>query len=531
MGVEKEIEEVSIERLTEVVKKQFHRILRSNPKGWKLSKEERIRFEASKITIRNALKDCGYGDEGARVFIQNYMMEFVQKYGGINPNTIEKTIPFEHPSDMEFRTRFLILLWIRKKEAGKQALSALIEEYQWNQAKYEGEDAIYEVSIQDIDRAFYKEYRVLSYEEKLKILVQRIYEDYLGFGIIDRLLWMHLDGISSGVSKKGRTVWIFYHGTTFYFSCLTFKHEKEMIRVAKNLYRYENTGQLSQVKGYVTGTRKDGSRIVVMRPPFSESWAFFIRKFDIAKQLELEEILRRDREQAVYKTIKWIVKGCQVVGITGNQGSGKTTLLMAMVKFIPFVYTIRVQELTFELQLRERYPERNILSLRETESIQGQEALDLLKKTDGTVTILGEVATHEVASWLIQVAQTASLFTMFTHHAKTTKALVEGLRNALLKEGGFQNEKIALEQVLASVRFDIHMEKTREGERYVERITEIVPIDQNGNAFYRELIVWENGTYVWKNALSKEVRQAILKNLTVKEKQQFLADMGAWYEN
>ena len=266
-----------------------------------------------------------------------------------------------------------------------------------------------------------------------------------------------------------------------------------------------------------------------MRPPFSETWVFFVRKFDMAKQLELEGILKWDTNRDIYRMLKWIVKGCQVMGVTGNQGSGKTTLLMALIQFIPFAYTIRVQELTFELQLRERYPDRNILSLRETESISGQEALDLLKKTDGMVTILGEVATHEVASWLIQVAQTASLFTMFTHHAKTTKTLVEGLRNALLKEGGFQNETIALEQVVSSIRFDVHMEKTREGERYIERITEIIPNYQQEGVLSRDLIVWEKGSYVIKNQMSKETKYAILRHLTAKEKQQFLEEMGARY--
>lgn len=518
-----------IERLIEIVKQQFHRILRSNPKKWKISKEEIVRWEGSKRMIRQSLKECGYGDEIARGLIQNYMMEFIQKYGGISPDTIDFIVPFQSPSEIEIRTKFLILLFLREQTIGKNALAELIEVYHWNQSKYQGDDMIYEISVQDIERAFYQEYRKLSYEEKLKILVQRIYENYLGYGMIDRLLWMNLDGISAGVSKKERTIWIFYHGITIHLSCLMFEDERELIRVCKNLYRYENTGQLSQLRGYMTGTRKDGSRVVVMRPPFSESWAFFVRKFDIAKQLELEDILKWDTNRSVYQMIKWIVKGCQVIGITGNQGSGKTTLLMAMIRFIPFAYTIRVHELTFELQLRERYPDRNILSLRETENIPGQEALDLLKKTDGMVTILGEVATHEVASWLIQVAQTASLFTMFTHHAKTTKTLVEGLRNALLKEGGFQNEQIALEQVLSSVRFDIHMEKTREGERYIERITEIMPNAQQEGVLFRDLIVWEQGSYVIKNKISKETKQSILKQLTAKERQQFLIEMGVGY--
>ena len=530
--MEKDIQwHYKVEELIEVVKQQFHRILRSDPRRWNVSKEEVFRWESSKLKIRRALKECGYGDEGARVFIQNYMMDFLQKYAEISPETIDSVIPFQQPSEMEFRMRFLILLFLREQKVEKQAFASLIEEYHWNNSRYAGEDSIYEITKQDVDQAFYQEYRELLYEEKLMILIQRIYETYLGYGIIDRLLCMHLDGISAGVSKEEKTIWVFYHGTTIHIPCLVFEDEKEMIRVIRNLYRYGNHGQLSQAKGYITGSRKDGSRVVVMRPPFSESWAFFVRKFDSAKRLELEDILKQNANGIVYKVIKWIVKGCQVTGITGQQGSGKTTLLMALIGFIPFVYTIRVQELTFELQLRERYPERNILSLKETESVGGQEALDLLKKTDGVVTILGEVATHEVASWLIQIAQTASLFTMFTHHAKTTKDLVEGLRNALLKEGGFQNEKVAFDQVVSSVRFDIHMGKTREGHRYVQRITEILPKKVDGKVVCQDIIVWKEGGYEIKNSISKETREEIARNLTYEERKQFFLDMGETYGN
>ena len=513
----------SIAYLIEGIKEQFYQLLRVDPTKWKLSKTEQLRWEMSKQNLRMAIKNCSYGDEKARTLIQEYMKDFLETYFEMNHEKLEQIIPFSKPVRMEARTKFLILLYLTEQEQGKNALSFLIQTYYWNRPKYDGTEEIYEVNIQDLDRVFYLKYRELSYLEKLEIVVQRIYESYLGYGIADRILTMNLDGVSAGVSKDILSLWIFYKGTMIHFSCLAFEEERELIRICKNIYRYGNHGQLSQSKGYITGSRKDGSRVVVMRPPFSESWVFFIRKFDAAKQLELTDILLKDQEHILAPILRWIVRGCQVTGITGDQGSGKTTLLMALIGLIPHSYTIRTQELTFELQLRERYPDRNIVSLRETEQIGGQAALDILKKTDGVVTILGEVATNEVASWLIQVSQTASLFTMFTHHAKTTKDLVEGLRNALLQAGGFRNEEIAFRQVVTSIRFDIHMEKTRSGERFIERVTEIVPM---GNKLVtRDIVVWERGQYRRKNCMTDETRNCILKYLTAQERKQFLLDM------
>ena len=65
-------------------------------------------------------------------------------------------------------------------------------------------------------------------------------------------------------------------------------------------------------------------------------------------------------------------------------------MLMAMIEHIYATLTLRIQEMAFELNLRKLYPGRNILSFRETETISGQMGLDIQKKTDGSVNILGK---------------------------------------------------------------------------------------------------------------------------------------------
>ena len=78
---------------------------------------------------------------------------------------------------------------------------------------------------------------------------------------------------------------------------------------------------------------------------------------------------------------------------------------------------------------------------------------------------------------MIQAAQVASKFTLFTHHAKTFPNLVTALRNSMLRTGVFKDEKTAEEQVIQVLNFDIHLVKDFRGRRYIERITECVPIE------------------------------------------------------
>ena len=71
-----------------------------------------------------------------------------------------------------------------------------------------------------------------------------------------------------------------------------------------------------------------------------------------------------------------------------NRDAGKTTMLMGMIENIYETMNLRITETAFELHLRKIYPTRNILSMRETETISGQECLDVQKKTDGSVNII-----------------------------------------------------------------------------------------------------------------------------------------------
>ena len=323
---------------------------------------------------------------------------------------------------------------------------------------------------------------------------------------------MNIDGISGGVSglpesflsqvaqtssgdylaqvsehkvpRACDSIWIFFQGKSIRLAFLSFGSESELKRVCQNIYKYNNPGQLSDTNGYKINEMKDGSRVVVVRPSFSETWAFFVRKFDV-KRSTLEQWFKGEPgcDDSI-ALLKYLVKGARIISITGEQGCGKTTMLMGMIENIYETMNIRVQETAFELHLRKIYPTRNILTFRETDTISGQEGLDVQKKTDGSVNIIGEVATDPVASWMIQAAQVASKFTLFTHHAKTFPNLVTALRNSMLRTGVFKNEKTAEEQVVQVLNFDIHLKKDFKGKRYVERITECIPIESRNEYTY-----------------------------------------------
>ena len=504
--VEKDDKTYTLEKMRDYVKKRLDEITKINLYDIGLSEEELKRRKNKKYALKKALKGCTYGDVNDKRYVKELISDLLSKEYGVDETNISKAIPFDVPSLLTSQDKFDIIIYMYKKEFGYEALTELIKRYNLATLKYlQGESKpCYVITDDEIADIYEKEKLVLTFKDKLEVVVQRIYQHYKGYSSIDEIRDMNIDGVSGGVSglpesfisqvaqtsttdyieqvsehkvpRACDSIWIFFQGKSIRLAFLSFGTEAELKRVCQNIYKYNNPGQLSDTNGYKVNEMKDGSRVVVVRPSMSETWAFFVRKFDV-KRATVEQWTgdMAGKEKAI-ELLKYLVKGARITSITGEQGCGKTTLLMGLIENIYETMNLRITEMAFELHLRKVYPTRNILSMRETDTISGQECLDVQKKTDGSVNIIGEVATDPVASWMIQSAQVASKFTLFTHHAKTFPDLVTALRNSMLRAGVFKNEKTAEEQVVQVLNFDIHLQKDFRGRRYIERVTECIPV-------------------------------------------------------
>ena len=499
----------TLDMMMKFVKRRLDEITKVNLFDLGLSEEELKRRKNKKYELKKALKGCTYGDVNDKKYVKELIFDILSKEYGVDETNVSRAIPFDIPSLLTAQDKFDVLIYMYEKDYGYDALETIINKYHLNELKYTAGESkpSYVITPEEISDIYEKENFVLTFEDKLNVVVQRIYQLYKGYSAIDEIRDQNIDGVSGGVSglpesflsqvaqtdanvlnqvmdhkvpRACDSIWIMFHGVSIRLAFLSFGNESELKRVCQNIYKYNNPGQLSDSNGFKVNEMKDGSRVVVLRPSMSESWAFFVRKFDV-KRATLEQLIRCEGKEEAIELLGYLVKGARIISLTGEQGCGKTTMLMAMIENIYETMNIRVQEMAFELHLRKIYPTRNILSLRETETVSGQAGLDVQKKTDGSVNIIGEVATDEVASWMIQAAQVASKFTLFTHHAKTFPDLVSALRNSMLRTGVFANEKVAEEQVVQVLDFDIHLVKDFRGNRYIERVTECIPVEDVNN--------------------------------------------------
>ena len=337
----------TLEKMIEFVKRRLDEITKVNLYDIGLSEEELKRRKSKKYELKKALKGCTYGDVNDKKYVKELIFDLLAKEYGVSEMNISKAIPFDIPSILTPQDKFDILIYTYKKEFGYEALPEIINKYKLDEFKYiQGETKpCYVITEEEISDIFEKEKITLTFQDKLSIVVQRIYQQYKGYSSIDEVRDMNIDGVSGGVSglpesfisqvaqtdsadylsqieehkvqRACDSIWIMFHGKSIRLAFLSFGTEAELKRVCQNIYKYNNPGQLSDTNGYKINEMKDGSRVVVVRPSMPETWAFFV------KRATLEQIVLYPGKEDTIDLLKYLVKGARIISLTGEQGCRK----------------------------------------------------------------------------------------------------------------------------------------------------------------------------------------------------------------
>lgn len=572
-------EKYSLEALQIFVEENINTINRTSIDDLGKSPEEVLNAKKRKDLFKKQLKNCGLGDISSKQFIKSWIADLITQKYGVNDENIDYIINFDFPTVYD---KFYIILNRYKEIYKYDALKKLILDNELDQLKAVENENMYAITEEDINDIYEKEsygvVRKLSFKEKLEIVVQQVYERSHGLSVIDEIRDMNCDGLSLGVSgvpidfitkindmnAKNNTdikyplsyesVWLYFQGKEIYLKFISFGSQRELERVCKKIYRFNNQKQFTKSDGFIFNNMADFSRVAVFRPPYSEGWAAFIRKFDIDGDLELIE---GQNAHIVREFIDFIVKAKENLCVSGQQGAGKTTMLVGAVKKMYANITLRIWESYFETFLRFKMPHRNIVTLRETEELDGGRALESIKKTNGQVTIISEAAEDKIKNYVIKGALAASECVLWTDHSETADDLVQSHRNACLNVGGFRDEDKAEEQVLSVLKWNLHLKKDAEGERYIERITEFIRQDEreyiqesDTKSFYKNTVRFfekrtnakkykavniieydvENKKYVVKNEISEARKNAMYDNLMKDDKERFIEFLDSMKE-
>lgn len=565
-----EINIFAISYLRDGVKEKINERVGENLYELKINKKDIKKREQLKARLNKAIRSCAQGSVGEREYVKDEIKGILQTDFDVNEQTIDYIIPFNHINNLSPQDKFEILYVLNNREKDNMAFSKLNETCKFDREKRNEFGSYYEISEDDVQNAYDQLASSLNYVDKLEIVAQRIYQEEYGNSIADIIRYdIKVDGVSGGVSgasteqynfmeevmETGGTgkamsynsLWIFFRGKAIHLSFLSFKDDRDLIRVCKNLYRHGSVGHLTSKIGYKLSYQADGCRVVVVRPKMSTHWAFFIRKFDSAKNHTIDKLLLDENHELVTTLSKWAARGCLNLVISGDQNSGKTTFFKAMAIYFDRRNPIRTMEQEFEMWLNNAYTNLNCICLKASDDVPLFDIIAIAKKMDSAIMMLGEIGNFEYAGGYLSLCQAGTRSTIATIHTNTTQDLIDYMKNGGMFINLFRNEVAAEEQIAKSIQMDIHWVKSPDGKRYISYINEIVPLSNDINddkedalskianslrlmsrkqAYQvRPLVTYEDGKYVLKNTFCNGSVNRILRNLSENDVVEFNQDM------
>lgn len=480
----------TFEELVTIVLRDFTEIIKPDRGLMKTS----IEYEASlrnKSRIAQAARKCVYGEENARRTIIKVFHDIIASH----LLTLESCYSIFNFEDLEMlppEIKFEILLYCLAPQYGKNAVKFLNDTYKWSSPRYIAQSGLErrEVDYALVDTMFKEQmpYDSLSYEQCIDVISILVYQNSKGYGKIDTLMQQNIDGLELGtvgairyrllnanpdyVTERSCSIQL--DAQWIHLSFINFGTVDEIKRLVLNVSNTEGSEALTIKRPTKVVDMYNGSRVTCIRPNVGATWGLFVRSFSagvisVKKWLDKPEV---KNWEIVDKLLFYLCQCTENTAVTGQQNTGKTTLMKGLIGYYPY-FNIRVIEMSFELQLNEIYPDRNIFCTRNDEFTSATEVQDILKKTDGYLSMAGEIATNEVAANAMQFGLVASQATMFSHHGKDYMGLIEGLTNALLSSGQFNDRDSAQGLVLDVVKHNVHCDFHKKL-RVVDYIEEIV---------------------------------------------------------
>lgn len=490
---------ITVAQLGELVSQELSELVRDDDLVITTDKH----FEAlayKKRTLAKALDECIYGVEKAKNVVLSHIRYIIERELPEERDCCE-VVDFNDILYADPNIQWEVLIYIVKKLHRTNPMSYLCDKYALATERPVKNEITGNISNRCLfDEKFLTDVleeelgdHKLTYNEMLDIITILVYRSRYGFGVVDTLRGLDIDGFNFGTSGSVRyvidgtynvpyrttnSVWVQMHATWIHFSFLDFGKEEEMKRIINQLVAWGTTAPMTEKSPYKVNDAYDGARCTAIRPPAGECWACFIRKFS-AGLYNKEKLMNKPRIknwELPSTMIYYLMRSEQTVPFTGQQNTGKTSMMKAAMADIAMV-NIRILEMSFELAIRELYPWMNVITVKPTDYVTSAQLQDLLKKTDGYLSMVGEVAEDIVAARMIQFCLIASAFTIFSHHAKTDADLINGLSNSLVACGEYENHDVAMSTVLDAIKHNVHLDFIK-GERVIQHISEIVKLNE-----------------------------------------------------
>lgn len=236
----------SIDKVVEAVKLEMVEIIKDDY-SLGLTETEFNALYKRKARIQEALRNCVFGIDSAKIIVIELIRTFIAE--NIPIDTVEELLGLTDGQDPSDHVKFEILMYKYKKKYGKGALAAWIDKNGFaNEKRADGDDSLndsdmaYYIDVDELYMSYDEEDIHLTKDEKIDVLAILVYQLYKGFGIVDTLREMDINGFNMGTSgsilsnlnkqkagimKATNAVWLYYSGKYIHLRFMNYGTEED----------------------------------------------------------------------------------------------------------------------------------------------------------------------------------------------------------------------------------------------------------------------------------------------------------------
>lgn len=290
---------------------------------------------------------------------------------------------------------------------------------------------------------------------------------------------------------------------------IKFKDEEHIKKIASRLFVHDRGVALTSSTPVVESVRLDGVRVTATCPPATTSCTFVLRKKNFVPS-EQNLIRSGTLDNNLLDLLAFLVNGRANILISGGTGTGKTTLLRFLVNYMDESLRLVTLETDRELELRDVYPDRDIVEMEEHTEIglTMKKQFRTILRYSPDVIIVGEIRGMGEAVEAVKACTRGHNGSMATIHFGSPEEAVEGCGRMMLEEG--LNLPLDVAQMWVASAFNIVIQMfadTRRGIKKITRITEV--INEKNFIKYNDLAVWQpaggdyfKGRWIYPNFIS-----------------------------